>query len=271
MMTPSNEGRVTTVVQRFLDRPRKPSTQRFYESHLKLFIKKAGHLRVCDLRGFHLEELLDKYPGQNYRHNIGRCVKACFKWLAESGHIAASPFTTVKLPGSVSRGDEAYLTDDQVAAILRDAEGDLHEILLFLARTGARPKEARLLEARHLYGQTIVFPKKESKGGLTQRVIHLPDEVFELVQRLRLKRPRGRLFLNNGQPWTAQVLCEQCKGFTPYQLRHSFATSAILRGVDLQTIAILMGHADLKMLNKVYQHIQRCDQHLRSGLERIVA
>jgi site-specific recombinase XerD len=56
-----------------------------------------------------------------------------------------------------------------------------------------------------------------------------------------------------------------------YQLRHSFATAAILRGVDLQTIASLMGHSDLKMLNKVYQHIQRCDQHLRDGLKRIVA
>ena len=177
----------------------------------------------------------------------------------------------MRLPSAASRGDEAYLTEDQLARILRDTEGDLHEILTFLARTGARPKEARMLEARHLFGDKVIFPKSESKGERDQRVIHFPDEVVALVQRLRLKRPTGPLFLNGDKPWTAKALAERCNGFTPYQLRHSFATLAILRGVDLQTIAILMGHSNLKMLSKVYQHIQRCDQHLRSGLERIVA
>jgi site-specific recombinase XerD len=31
----------------------------------------------------------------------------------------------------------------------------------------------------------------------------------------------------------------------PYAIRHTFATDVIVRGVDLQTIATLMGHVDL--------------------------
>lgn len=268
---PTNAVKVTNVVKRFLDRPRKPSTQRFYENHLRLFLAEAANLRVSDLRAYHLTDLLDKHPGQNYRHNIARTVKTCFKWLVDNEHIERSPFSNVKTPPSVSRGDEAYLTDEQVSRILDTARGDLHDILTFLHETGCRPKEARTLQSRHLREQTAVFPKEESKGGRNQRVIHLPDEIVALVQRLRLKRPTGPLFLNGDKPWTSQALVEKCKGFTPYQLRHSFATSAILRGVDLLTIATLMGHTDLKMLTKVYQHIQRCDQHLKAGLEKIVA
>ena len=56
----------------------------------------------------------------------------------------------------------------------------------------------------------------------------------------------------------------------PYAVRHTFATDAIIRGVDLQTIASLMGHVDLKMLSRIYQHIKRRSDHLRAGLRKAV-
>lgn len=53
---------------------------------------------------------------------------------------------------------------------------------------------------------------------------------------------------------------------TPYAVRHTFATEKIIQGVDLVTIATLMGHVDLKMLMKVYQHIRKRGEHLRKAL-----
>jgi integrase len=206
-------------------------------------------------------------------------VKTCFKWLAESGHIATSPFISLKLPAAVSRGDDAYLTEDQVGVILRDAEGDLHEILTFLARTGARPKEARILRARHILGHCAVYSRDESKGGRDQRVIHMDDEVFALIQRLRLKRPTGPLFLNSGQPWKAQSLSEKCERlsrrtgikFSAYSLRHAFATNALLRGADVVSVATLMGHRGTKTLSAIYAHLERRDDHLQQVLQRVTA
>jgi integrase len=40
-----------------------------------------------------------------------------------------------------------------------------------------------------------------------------------------------------------------------YNLRHSWATRALRRGVDPLTVAILMGHSDPSMLAKVYAHL----------------
>ena len=76
-----------------------------------------------------------------------------------------------------------------------------------------------------------------------------------------------------GEPWTAKALSTRCRalGFTAYSLRHSWATDAILRGIDLQTIAVLMGHSDLKMLSRIYSHLQRCDRHLQDSLVRATA
>jgi site-specific recombinase XerD len=49
-------------------------------------------------------------------------------------------------------------------------------------------------------------------------------------------------------------------------VRHTFATEKIAQGIDLVTIATLMGHVDLKMLMRVYQHIRRRGDHLRKAL-----
>jgi integrase len=274
MQAPSNEHQASAMVQKFLDRPRKESTQRFYKSHLKLFTRHVGTLRVCDLRARHLTELLDRYPGANYRHNIARAAKTCFKWLADNEHIAASPFNRVPTPPAQSRNDEAYLTPEQWAKIIESVEGDLRDILEYLRETGCRPQEARRLEARHVEELRCVLSKGESKGGQVQRVIHLDDRAAAICRRLSLKHPTGPLFRDGrGRPWTAKTLSAGCRalGFTPYQIRHTFATEAIIRGVDLQTIAVLMGHSDLRMLSRVYQHVRRCDSHLRASLERATA
>ena len=69
--------------EKFLDRPRRDSTQAFYSHHLNRFLVKVKMLRVSDLKTHNLTDLLDQYKG-NYRHNLCRCVKTCFKWLYES-------------------------------------------------------------------------------------------------------------------------------------------------------------------------------------------
>lgn len=272
LTTPVGESEVADAIKRFIDgHPRwKPATRAYYKGHLKRFEQHVGAVRVRDLRQHHLTTLLDRYAGQNHRHNIAQAVTFCFRWLADEGLIERTPFKR-HIPAAVARGDEAYIPRERLDRIIEAAEGDFRDILIVLRETGCRPKEARLVEARHLQDHLVVFEKVESKGGKCQRVIHLSPEVFQVLRRLALKYPTGPLLRDNGRPWTAQALASKCEGFTPYQLRHTFATNAILKGVDLQTIAVLMGHTGLKMLSKVYSHVKRCEVHLRDNLAKISA
>lgn len=155
------------------------------------------------------------------------------------------------------------------------------DIVTVLKETGCRPHEARRVEARHLdrADKCWVFPIDESKGEREKRVVLLTDRAFEICQRLALKHPEGPIFRNSkGRPWTRHALVSRLYrlskklGFhvCPYAVRHTFATDAIYRGVDLQTIAVLMGHANLNMLSRVYQHIRKRSDHLRAGLRKAV-
>jgi site-specific recombinase XerD len=43
---------------------------------------------------------------------------------------------------------------------------------------------------------------------------------------------------------------------------------AIVRGVDIVTIAKLMGHKDLTMLKRIYQHVKKRSDHMREALRK---
>jgi integrase len=239
-----------------------PSTLRFYTDPLTSFVAHIGSkLRVCDLKPYHVSQWLerchktvkkakkvgDKWTVQdtgrpttdNYRHNLVRAVKCCFRWAEDEEYIDRSPIRKVKLPPSTPRGDEAYLMPDQwdkLVAAIKDQP--LLDLITVMKETGCRPQEVRRVEARHFdrVGSCWVFPKKESKGGRESRVVHLESNAFAICQRLVLKNPAGPMFRNRrGNPWTKEVLDYRCYrlskklGFrvTPYAIRHTFATDAI--------------------------------------------
>lgn len=145
-----------------------------------------------------------------------------------------------------------------------------------LRETGCRPQEIRKVEARHLNhaDKEWNFPRKESKGKKEPRTVHLGDVAYEICKRLAEKYPTGPLFrTRNARPWTAHEVsrrfaCISKKvGFRvfAYAVRHTFASEAIIAGVDLITVARMMGHKDLSMLNKIYEHVTKDRAHIEES------
>ena len=54
-----------------------------------------------------------------------------------------------------------------------------------------------------------------------------------------------------------------------YLLRHAFGTNAIPNGVDVATVAQLMGHSSLEMISKVYCHLADEHNHLQEAVEKV--
>ncbi|MFI3272975.1 MAG: site-specific integrase [Pseudomonadota bacterium] len=53
----------------------------------------------------------------------------------------------------------------------------------------------------------------------------------------------------------------------PYDLRHAFATYALANGADIKALADIMGHQDVTMILKTYQHVQESQR--RAAIEAI--
>jgi integrase len=281
-------NRETTVVELiavFLDfskRRHKDSTYQWYKEHLESFYQSIGKLRVSSLRPYHVTQWLEeRYPNTDNgstHHGAMRAVQRVFNWARKEGRLVASPLQGLEKPKPTAR--DVYLMPEQFKKLVAGIKDEpFLDFVTIMHETGCRPMEARTVEARHFdrEGRCWVFPKEEAKGGREPRVVLLNDRAFAIVQRLALKYPHGPLFRNkHGEPWSRNALNSRCQRLKtrlkfhvcPYAIRHTFATDAIIRGVDLVTIAQLMGHKNLDMLTRIYQHVKKRDDHLREGLRK---
>jgi integrase len=250
--------------------------QRFCD-HLKGTGTLAAELPALDLRPFHVNEWLDAHEwGQTYRRNAIAAIKRAYAWGEEEGHLDNNPLRKLKKP-MPKRREQFIKPEDWVS--IRDSykKGDpFREFLEFCWETGARPFEARSIEARHvnIERKLIAIPPEEAKGRKRWRVIRLEGRALEIVEQ---RIGEGKLFTNrDGQPWTSYAInCRFCRlkeklgtKHCAYAFRHGFCQRLLETGIDPLAVAELMGHADGQMISRVYSHMNQADQHLRAALKK---
>ena len=115
----------------------------------------------------------------------------------------------------------------------------------------------------NLNGRVLTVAGKTAKSGTT-RHIPLNDDAFAALtawrnqsNNLELVFPSpvsgGRLD-NIKKSWTGLLELAGIKGFRFHDLRHSFASKLVMRGIDLYTVKELLGHSTIVMTQR-YAHL----------------
>jgi len=147
-------------------------------------------------------------------------------------------------------------------------------VLATFYATGLRSRELRLLKVSDIDSARMILHVREGKGRVPREIGLSPV----LLQRLRIywrwRKPKEWLFPSKqrpGYPMDQKAVWSLCqnaarraginKHVTPHVFRHSFATHQLEAGVDLRTIQVILGHAD----------IQTTARYLRVSTQRIRA
>tara|TARA_R110002049_G_scaffold309101_2_gene516894 strand:- start:20310 stop:21317 length:1008 start_codon:yes stop_codon:yes gene_type:complete len=260
---------------------RKKTTYDKHVLYLKSFIAHVGNrMKIAQLKQHHLTKWRDANASwsDNSAHDAISIVQRMINWAVEENYLLRSPIPKVKKPRR-KRRDVVY-TDNQWNTIVATARGPILDVLNFLYVTGSRPREARCLELKHVHNDLVIYPADESKGETDPRVIYLPAEAKNIVDRLGAAHPEGPIFRNTrNNPWTKNAIkCALTRiskkvGFRviAYGARHSYATNALTQGgVDPVSLAHLMGHKDTAMVSRVYSHIAKNPNFLREQAEKAV-
>ena len=283
----TGDSKVAQLVNQYLDwseRNHAPNTYRWYTVFLLSFGQSLPRgLKLSKLKPFHVTHWVDSaYPAAatspSTRHGAIRAVQRAFSWAEEQGLIDRSPLRRMKKPQPTRR--EQYLRPEQYVALLGSIkDGPFRDIVEVLRHTGCRPEEARKVTTAEWNPREQRWDLPAGFTAKTKRARSIPldGRAFEICEHRVMKYPEGPIFRNSrGGPWSKDALAERCRRlrkklgfeFSPYTIRHTFATDAIIRGVDLVTIAEIMGHSDLTMLQKVYQHVNQRMDHIRRGMEQ---
>jgi integrase len=166
----------------------------------------------------------------------------------------------------------------------REASQPLHDIATVILHTGMRPEEVFRMECRNvdLQRRTIFNPWGKTKAA--QRLMPVDHAVHDILKR-RTEGAKGRfVFCSPEGPGRAEnpdravgsvrkahdaALERAAVGhFRLYDLRHTFATRAAQAGVDVLTLAALLGHTSVQM---TMRYVHPTDQHKKSAAEKFEA
>lgn len=232
--------------------------------------------------------------GDGSQRNFVQGVTAAFNWAVVGRMIQHNPLDRLEKPGAASRGADALLgtTKDEIAAtherILKACRPHWHPFIQALKDTGARPGELGAATAADFDAKlgAFLFRKEMSRRGdrfshktarHRDRVILLTEPTLSTVRVLVKQHPDGPLFRRaNGSGFTRGVVVDRfiklrkrlgLPSLTAYSYRHTWATEMLKSGMDVDTLAALMGNS-AAVVRQHYSHLLADRQGLREKLER---
>lgn len=274
------------VCDLFLDHSQKhhsPDCYANYRYFLQAFSDDHGRLPAAEVKPFHVARWLDAHPTWNggRRHAV-IAVKRAFSWADQQGILSSNPLRTVRVERGRCR--TRVLSEAEVAEILaaiRDRQ--FREFMTAMLETGCRPSEVSRVTAAEVnleLGVWVLREHKTAKKTRRPRIVYLTPAMVDLSRRLVALFPEGPLFRGprDKAAFTRQnIRCRfrrlreklpHLKHFVCYNVRHTFATQALVRGVGIAQVAELLGHTSTEMVSKTYGHLAEQVTHLREAAAR---
>ncbi|WP_164095353.1 phage integrase [Serratia marcescens] len=235
-----------------------------YRSRLAKICREMGDPRIYQLtRKFLLQYRQMKLQAGLQASSVNRDLSALssvFTTLidAEEFHTENPVRALRKL--KVKPTEMAFLSDDEISALLAQARGDEKRVTMLCLATGARWSEAANLKAEHIIGNRVTFVKTKNSR---KRSIPVSDEIAESIK----TKKSGALFKVNYLGFCRllkEVKPDLPKGQATHVLRHTFATHFMMNGGNIVTLQRILGHATIQQ-TMTYAHFS--PDHLHAATQ----
>ena len=159
-----------------------------------------------------------------------------------------------------------------VAGLDRADDWQAAAAIRLLSFTGARSSEITVLQWDWIRGTRAVLSDSKS-GPRTVWLSSAARAVIDAIPRYREDcpsvfpgRPPTRPVANIAYPW--KRICDEAElpGLRLHDLRHSYASTAAMHGVDMVTIAKLLGHA---LVETTERYVRLSDQSVTDAADRV--
>ena len=260
---------MTPLRQRFVDDLRlRNYAARTIEAYVAGVVKLARHfgrspelLGAEDIRAFQLHLVERKASWSQFNQAVCALRFLYGTTLGRPEQVPLIPF------GKRPKPLPCVLSPEEVASLFAAASPGRDCVLLQTTYAcGLRLGDVLNLQVPDIDSARMVLHIHEGKGRKDRQTL-LPTKLLELLRTYwRTKRPRDWLFpgADPTAPISAKAIFLACrkaaqtaglaKPVHPHSLRHAFATHLLEAGVNLRTIQILLGHANLETTAR-YLHV----------------
>ena len=250
----------------------KASTYNAYLSILTAVLQPIAGVYLHALTSDHIAEALATLSGKSasYIHKARILLIEILDSATDAGYIPKNPARAKSVkPPKGTRGTHRAITPAERSAIEK-TNHRMRLAALIMLYCGLRRGELLGLKAEDIAGESLTVRRAvyfvsnqpvvaDPKTIASVRTVPAPDFILRLMP----KMDRGCYVLTGTQkPMTEQVFTRAWANFCEaagitvrcHDLRHSYCTWLRDSGIDMHQAIIWMGHADEKMILRVYDH-----------------
>jgi integrase len=203
------------------------------------------------------------------------CLKAVINHFIKLDVMTKNPASKVKLLAE-NNEQMRVLSFEEERLYLAAASQPLYDIAVLMLETGVRPDEAYKLKPENVDLEQNTLAITFGKTKAARRKLPLTKRAA-LMLRQRIATTEGNcLFPAEGNPDEAMGKVNHAHygalkrsgvaSFRLYDLRHTFASRAAMSGVDLVTLAALLGHSKIQM---VLRYAHPTAEHQVSAIKKL--
>lgn len=240
---------------------------------------KVGHVRLKDLDNAVLDEWLRAQVKTGYKPaTINKHIFLMNRMMNVARHWGFIDYNTFenRMIKRLPTGDyvQRFLSEQEIAALLNACRRDQHPFLYHFVRllllTGARKGEARHARWRDIDRAKQVWTVPVAKGGRSRRIV-LSQAALEVLDETRAQADRlylphdGRhyIFINPKtrtrydsfySSWYRVRERAELPTVRFHDLRHTYASLLVNKGVSIYEVQTLLGHHHVSMTER-YAHL----------------
>ena len=242
-------------------RPRTHLTYKYTHKSIMGYFGKKQRITDADIVAYQKMRIKQGRAGATVNRDPNYC-NAAYNRALKKKLIKENPFTGFDKFREEPR--TRYLSEAELAGLLAHCDAIMRDVVLTAILTGLRKRPILNLHADQVdFAQgTIHIPGAMMKNRKALSV-PMPDELAKIMRKRIDASGSGYVFENpnTGKPfvdmkksWRRAIDAAQLKDFRFHDLRHTFATYALLNCRDLRTVQELLGHKDMRMTQR-YTHV----------------
>ena len=225
------------------------------ENMLKVVDKNIKHIQTDDLRTYLTNYQASKNSSRVTIDNIRRILSSFFAWLEDENYIIKSPVRRIHKVKTGTNIKETY--SDETLELMRDECTELRDLAMIdmLASTGMRVGEMVLLNREDIdfaERECVVFGKGDKERIVyfdARTKIHLKNYLESRKDNnsalfVSLKSPYNRLEISGVEVRVRELGRRlNIPKVHPHKFRRTLATMAIDKGMPIEQLQKLLGHA----------------------------